>query len=617
MTDLLGRIEKRFRLRIRRNLLNEYTVLILFAIVIGIAAGFVALGFRYLIWALQSLFFNAASPLGYPWLDPSNFLVSVDVYTKQGLWVILIPAFGGLLVGVLTSYLAPEAKGHGVPEVMAAVHAHGGRIRPRVAGVKALASAICIGSGGSAGREGPIVQIGSSIGSAIAQRFHLSDTRVKILLACGAAGGISATFNAPIAGVLFALELILLELRTRSFIPLVVSSVSASAIMGVFIPSSFALPQGYVFRPTIELAFFALLGILSGLAALLFIKALYSLEDLFDSIKFPRFALPALGGLVVGAIALFYPQILGVGYETVGFVLSIESLDTLQSIGWVASAGALFLILLAVMKIMATSLTLGSGGSGGIFAPSIFIGAMVGGSFGIVMRLLFPDIVTFPGAYALVGMGAVFAGASRATLTSIVIVFEITGDYQFILPLMFACVLSDAITLLASEETIYTKKLRKKGIRIEHDLEVNILKTITVEEAMVTDVMSVTEDTPIAKIANMIISTGYQGFPVKNETGELTGIIAHSDVSNALRQGRLNLKAGDLETRKIVAAYPDETLEEVLERMALKGVGHIPVVERFNPKNLVGLITRSDIIKVYKKKAMEEFPDGAFGGIER
>jgi len=610
------RIEKRFRLRIRRNLLNEYTTLILFAILIGIAAGFTALGFRYLIWALQSLFYNAASPLGYPWLDPSNFNLNLDIYTRHGLWVIFIPAIGGLIVGVLTTYLAPEAKGHGVPEVMAAVHTKGGRIRPRVVAVKALASAVCIGSGGSAGREGPIVQVGSAIGSSIAQRFHLSDTRVKILLACGAAGGISATFNAPIAGVLFALELILLELKTRSFIPLVVSSVSASAIMGVFIPSSFALPQGYVFQPTIELVFFAILGLICGLAAIVFIKTLYSVEDVFDSLRFPRFALPALGGLMVGAIALFYPQILGVGYETVSWVLSIPSVEWLESLGWVASAGVVFLLLLALMKIIATSLTLGSGGSGGVFAPSLFIGATVGGAFGILMESAFPDIVTFPGAYALVGMGAVFAGASRATLTSIVIVFEMTGDYQFILPLMFACVLSDAIALLAYEETIYTKKLRKKGIRIEHDLEVNILRTITVKEAMVTDIMSVTEDTPVRKIANMIISTGYQGFPVLDEEGGLVGIISHSDVSRALQKGQLDLRARDLEAKKIVTAYPDETLEEVLERMALKGIGHIPVVERFNPKNLVGFVTRSDIIKVHKKKAMEEFPDGASGGTE-
>lgn len=602
MPGIVRSLEKSLHIRIKRNLLNEYATLIGFAVVIGCGSGLIALFFRYLIWGFQSSFYNRFQPIGAPWTNPIDFLVKPAVFLSSGLFIFLALAIGGLIVGLITYFVAPEVKGHGVPEVMAAIRTGGGRIRPRVVGAKALASAVCIGSGGSAGREGPIVQMGSSLGSTIGQMFHMSDTRVKILLSCGAAGAISATFNAPIAGVLFALELILLEFRTRSFIPLVVSSVCASAVIGIFIPPAPAFPVEYKFTSPLELTFFAVLGVVAGFFSLVFIKSLYGIENAFDRLHLPAYAKPILGSLFLGSVALFYPEILGVGYVTIHRVLT-------GGLSTILGSALLTFFLLGLLKILATSLTLGSGGSGGVFSPSLFTGAMMGAAFGLGVSTLFPGIVANPiGAYALVGMGAVFAGASRATLTSIVIVFELTGDYKFILPLMLACVISDGITAIISEDTIYTKKLRKKGIRVTHDMETNILQTILVKDAMVTRVRTVSEDTPVKKIANTIILTGFQGFPCLDSKGRLCGLVSHSDVRRALKEGKHDISAKEIKSSKLFLALPDETLDDVLSRMAMKGIGHLPVVDPNDRRKLIGFITRSDIIKAYRKRAMEEIP---------
>jgi CIC family chloride channel protein len=593
-------LKRHLHLRVRRSLLEEYAVLNLFAVVIGIGAGLFALLFRYIIWGFQSLFYNAGRPVGEPWADPTWFDVRMGVFSSVGLWLLVVLTLGGLLVGILTTKYAAEAKGHGVPEVMEAVQTRGGRIRPRVAVAKALASGICIGSGGSAGREGPIVQMGSTLGSVMAQKLHLSDSRVKVLLGCGAAGAISATFNAPIAGVLFALELILLEFKTRSFIPLVVSSVFAATVMGLFVTPGPLFPQAYEFVSPFELVFLLGIGLLGGLAGVLFTWSLYKVDHGFEQLKIPAYAKPAIGGLLLGALALFVPQVLGVGYDTIGEVLSAEFLPRY------GGYAILFLLLLIFAKILATSLTIGSGGSGGIFAPSLFIGAALGGAFGMIIHGAFPTITNEYGAYALVGMGAVFAASGRATLTAIVIIFELTGDYRFILPLMFACVIADAVSVLATEDTIYTKKLRLKGVIYERGMEVRVLRRIPVREAMITDVKTMEADTPLKRIADAIILTGYQGFPVVDAEGGVIGIVTHKDVSRALGEDRMEATAKDLVRTGHPVTYPDENLEVAAGKMGKGGTGHLLVVSRSDPHKLEGLLTGSDIMKQYHKRTMEE-----------
>lgn len=507
---------------------------------------------------------------------------------------------GGLLVGVITYRFAPETRGAGTPQTMEAVVAHGSRIRPRVAGLKALASALTIGSGGSAGREGPIVQIGAAMGSGLAQRFRMSESRRRILLGCGAAGAIAATFNAPIAGMLFALELILLELSTRSFVPLVVSSVFATATIGLFIPPVPALQSEYVFKSPLELPFFLLLGLAAGFFALIWIDFRYRFQDAFSGSRIHPILRPALGGLLVATVAIFFPQVMGVGYGTVNDVLSS---------GFAAQFGlatAAFLLGLAFFKIVTTSATLGSGGSGGELAPSLFIGAMLGGAFGLIVHGAYPDLTNPYGAYAQVGMGAMFAAASRATLTSIVIVFELTGDYKFILPLMLACVVSDAVTLVFKEDTIYTGELRRRGIPFDHDIEVFRLKLVPVERAMLRDVPTVSEDDTISKVANHIILTGHNSFPVLDRDGRLAGILTGGDVRRAISRGQGNAPVADAATKKVEVVLPTTSLAEAMERMAALDIGHLPVVDPDDRRKLVGILSRSDVIRAYKQRAMEE-----------
>jgi CIC family chloride channel protein len=421
------------------------------AALVGIISGFIAIGFRHLLFNIQNLFFfqefssHETSPIDH----------------NLGLYVIVVPAIGGLLVGLITRFFASEAKGHGVPEVMEAVAVRGGKMKPRTVLFKALASAISIGSGGSIGREGPIVQIGAAFGSSLAQWLKLDTYKIKVLLGCGAAGGIAATFNTPIAGIIFALEIILLELKSRSFMALVIASFFATSVSRIFLGSTPAFPvPSYEFVSLYETLIYLVLGIIAGLTGLFLMRALYRSESLFDRIAMPSYLKPALGGLIVGCIGFFFPQVFGVGYETIEKMLNAEML--LQTT-----------LLLLLLKFLAFIVTIGSGASGGVFSPSLFIGAALGASYGWLANYLFPEITAPAGAYALVGMAAVFAAASRATLTSIIIIFELTLDYKIILPLMFACVIADLITWTLSQDTIYTKKLSKRGINISHDIGSN------------------------------------------------------------------------------------------------------------------------------------------------
>ncbi|MCK5548848.1 MAG: chloride channel protein, partial [Thermoplasmata archaeon] len=529
---------------------NEYVVLSLLALVVGVLGGFSALLFRWMITEFQTVFFIGGDPLSNP----------------LGIYIILIPAIGGLIVGLLVYFFAREAKGHGVPEVMEAVAVKEGKIRPRVAAVKALASSITIGSGGSAGREGPIVQIGSTIGSTIGQKLRLPPGGTKILLACGATAGIAATFNTPIAAVIFAIELILFEFKTRSFIPLVISTVTGTIISRTFLGPipAFEVPT-YHFVSPYELVFYLLLGLIAGIVAVFFIHLLYVVEDLFKKLKIKPYYKPVIGGLAIGVMGFFIPQIFGVGYGTVDAVLN----ERIFVFGFGSLfVFAMYLLLLCLAKIIANSLTLGSGGSGGVFSPSLFIGAMMGGAFGVIVHFFYPDITATYGAYALVGMAAVFAGVSRGTLTAIIIVFEMTLDYNIILPLMFACVIADTVSSLMSKETIYTRKLLRKGVSIRHDMEVPLLSSLYVRDAMVKEVVTVHEDTTVGDLAHLIQVTEHMGYPVVDEKNNLVGIITHHDIHNALRDGKYELRVKDLETKKLILAHPQDTLENAMDKMA-------------------------------------------------
>ena len=562
---------------------NETVFGIILAVVVGVIAGFGAVAFRWLISSFQSLFFGGGA----------NILGFLGQY-----YIILLPAIGGLIVGLLIHFGAYEAKGHGVPEVMEAVAVKAGRIRPRVAVIKSLASSICIGSGGSVGREGPIIQIGSSVGSTIGQWLHLSDEWVRTLLACGAAGGISATFNTPIGGVFFAMEIILGRFITPKLGFVVISSVAANFISHIFLgdqPSFAIIP--YSMTSYWEILPYAILGILAGLVAITFIRLLYKCEDIFNAWHIPPYLKPAIGGIGIGLIGLYSYDLFGMGYGDVYWVSHMSANQAL--IGEIALRS---LIILLALKIIATSLTLGSGGSGGIFAPSLFIGAMLGGAFGTIAHRLFPSFIAPSGAYALVGMAAVFAGAARAPITAIIMLFEMTRDYKIILPLMIAVIVSTIVSRSLSRETIYTQKLVRRGIDIRQLEETRPMREITVAQAMTKNFPTVLPTMPVSKLVDKLRNTGHHGFPVVDKDGNFYGVVTLSDVEAVMAKGNPpGITVADIASKSVIVAYPDQYLHEVLVKLSARDIGRIPVVDRSNPKHLLGVLRRHDIIRAYTK----------------
>ncbi len=551
---------------------SDASFFLIFSILVGLGAGFGAILFRWLILQFTNLFF----------VKGEDFLGFIGHY-----YIILIPVIGGMIVGPLIHFFAREAKGHGVPEVISSMVINSGRIRPRVAIVKALASSICIGSGGSVGREGPIIQIGSAIGSAIGQLFTLTEEKTKTLVACGAAAGIAATFNAPLGGIFFAMEVILREYGLRNFSSVVLSSVTATVISRHFLGDhpAFQTPAFELYS-LLDIPYYFVFGLLTALTAWLFIKVLYKSEDIFNSLKIPEYIKPATGGLIIGLIGLYFPQIFGVGYEV------IES-----SVNGELALGVI--IALVFLKILATSVTLGSGGSGGIFAPSLFIGALLGEGFGKLAYLIFPGTIIPPGAFALVGMAAVFAGTAHAPISAILLLFEMTGNYEILPPLMISCVISAILVRWISKNSIYTMKLVRKGIDIEKYKEIDLMENITVSEAMIIDVIAVQQSDSIKKVGLMIKSTNHRGFPVLGENGKLAGIVTREDINKALRKGNTEAEIETVMTTDIIVCYTNESLKTALHKMAKRNIGRIPVVDRSDMAHLIGIVTRKSLITAY------------------
>jgi CIC family chloride channel protein len=583
---------------------SQTTVLLVTAIVVGAGTGLGAVLFIALIEFIQRILFEGgASTLGF----------------MGRLIFVLIPAAGGLLAGPIIAFFASEAKGHGVPEVMQAIALRGGRIRPRVGAAKIIASALCIGSGGSAGREGPIVQVGAALGSSVGQWLHLSESRIRNLVACGAASGIAATFNAPIAGVMFAMEIILGELHLGDLGSVVVSAVTASTLARMFLGSrpAFTIPQYSIHSPW-EVLLYVFLGVLSAVIAVAFIRMLYFLEDFFDNWKIPQVFKPAIGGLLLGALAFFYPMVLGLGFvpeeESLLGVPLAAGIPHVFGAGFPVIEDALLgrlsfglLFAMVLLKPMATSLTLGSGNSGGVFAPTLFTGAALGGAFGRLVEFLAPNSTAGPGAFATVGMAAVFAGAARAPITAILIVFEMTDDYRLIIPLMAGVIVSLIVSERLHKESIYTLKLARRGIRLHRGHDVDVMEAVQVEEVMMQPPVTVPINLSAALLANEFLRTGRHGFPVLNEDGSLYGVVSLEDYRRATASGKISLDTltvGEIATRAVVTAYPDETVGAVLRRMAPRDLSRLPVVSREDPRCLLGVVRRNDIVRAYEVGAM-------------
>lgn len=559
---------------VARNYIAGTPFLLILSVLIGAAGGFVAIGFRSLIALFHDVFFETiAGELGHPLLFP------------------LVPAFGMFLVGLVLKF-AREAEGPGIPEVMAAVVKEGGVIRPRVIGVKAIASALCLSSGGSVGREGPIIQIGSALASTLGQVFGVSRERLKILVGCGAAAGISATFNTPIAGGLFALEVILGDFTVNTFTPIVLSAVIATAISRHWLGDqpAFSIPP-YEMISLWELAYYSGLAVVVGLLCVAFIKVVPAVETLFERLRIRQPHRRPLAGFLVGVIGIGYPEVFESGYETVSNTLHDPPVTT-------------FLIALLVFKLIATALTIGGGGSGGVFAPTLFLGAMTGGAYGQAIHYLWPSTSAGAGAYALVGMGAFVAGTAHTPLTGLVMLFELTDSYQIILPLMLATIISVITAKHFEPESIYTIRLKRRGLRIVHGVDMSILDSIPVRDAMATNFDYVRVQTPLGEIVSLLQHSELTDFPVVDDNSTLKGVVSFHDIRSVMMDNDLYplLIAADVIGPDPPAVEENASLSEALSVFASSDITNLPVISGGSDSKLVGVISQSRLMSHYHQE---------------
>jgi chloride channel protein, CIC family len=512
-------------------------------------------------------------------------------HNQLGLWVIPIPVIGGIIVGFMAKYGTTKIKGHGIPEAMEAVMVNRSRIEPRVAILKPLSAAIAIGTGGPFGAEGPIIQTGGAVGSLVGQVFHTTASERKVLLACGAAAGMSATFNTPIAGVILAIELLLFEFKARSFIPLVIASTLATAVhmqllgagpMFKVTAMDFGIPQA--------LPFYLLLGLLCGLAAVGFSKLLYWTEDQFEKLPVDELWWPAIGALGLGIIGYFVPRVLGVGYDTIGDILN-------ANLAWK------LLLVVMVAKAVALVISLGSGTSGGLLAPMFMSSAAMGGVFAMGMDRVFPAANLSAGSFALVAMGAVFGAASRATFSFIIFAFEITRDYNSVLPLMLVSVIADGVAMwLMPRASIMTEKLARRGLHIHQDYEADVLQQVRVSQTMDRDVPTLPASMKVSELSDLIARRDpsvnrHQGMIILDSEGKLAGMITRGDVMRALDADPSGVSTVlDAGTREVVVTYPDEMLHEAAAKMLRNDIGRLPVVNRKDPWKVLGYLGRPGIM---------------------
>ena len=562
----------------------------LLAALIGVLAGIIA----YLLYNLIGLFTNIF------FFHRVSFAFTSARNNHLGLWVIVTPVIGGIIVGIMARYGSDKIRGHGIPEAMEAVLVNRSRIEPKVAILKPISAAIAIGTGGPFGAEGPIIQTGGAVGSLIGQLMHTTAAERKVLLACGAAAGMAATFSTPIAGVILAIELLLFEFKSRSFIPLVIASTLATSVhfqllgrgpMFQVASVDFGLPGA--------LPFYLVLGLLCGAAALGFSKALYWMEDQFEKLPIHDMWWPAIGALGLGIIGYFVPRVLGVGYDTISDILNTKLV-----------LGALLAVM--IFKSAALVISLGSGTSGGLLAPMFMASAAMGSAFAMIVDKVWPAANLSPGAFAVVAMGAVFGAASRAAFTFIIFAFEITRDYNSVLPLMLVTVIADAVAVHYAKNSIMTEKLARRGLHIHQDYEPDILHQVRVEDTMSTEFNTIPASMRVRELIERIakhdpLVTKHHGIFVVDPRNKLVGIITRGDLVRSLKKDQSgSMSVLDAGSRNLVVTYPDEVLYDAAARMLRADLGRLPVVSREDPTVIVGYLGRSGVLAARLRRLEEE-----------
>ena len=554
-----------------------------FAILVGFIGGLVAQGLLELIYLFTNLFFYGK------W----SFAITSPVHNHLGAWVILIPPVGGLLVGIMIYFWEPTLKGHGIPEAMEAVLIGKSKIRMRVGILKPLATAFAIGTGGPFGAEGPIIQTGAAFGSIFAQLTGLTPYQRRVLLAAGAAAGMAATFVAPFAGILVAIELLLFEFRARSFIPVAISSVVATAVAVHFRGWAPLFPTpAFSLVSMQELWLFALMGIVMGLIGIAMIRVLFFLEDAFDRFPLQPAAIwaPATGALMLGLIGYFYPQVFGTGYDTIRDMLN-DKLGTHALLG------------ISAAKFAALVVSLGSGTTGGVFAPSLIVGGGVGAVYAQVWHHFLPHLVSDPALYSLVAMAAMFGGIARAPFTSIVFLFELSRNPNALLPLVVCVIVSDGLVRLFSEESIMTGKLVKRGLIVRQEYSVPVLLRARVQEVMRKNFTVVSTDDHVQSVIRDVSPEQTGIIPVIEGNGNLVGIIEAHDLLTGIES---NPQVREIMRQDYIVAHPGETVDEVSRDMVVHNVENIVVVEGNGLLKPIGVARAADILRLRRWVIEEE-----------
>ncbi|VAX21593.1 Chloride channel protein [hydrothermal vent metagenome] len=579
-----GSSDKSFSSRFRAKAYSDHTVLLFTSGILGIVCGFLAVFFEWLIEVVQHIFFERSEVI-----FPGDY---------HYLLIPLIPALGGLMVGALMFYFKMDTESGSAAEVMKWTAVDGGVVKPRTIWFRLVATSIFLGSGGSGGREGPIAQICGAMGSVIGQFMKASTERLRLLVGCGAAAGIAAAFNAPIAGVIFTVELILGDFNVISFLPIVVSSVMATTTKRLLLgdTQAFAAPSYSLVSPW-EIILYFFLGIICGVVAWLFFKLYFMTETFFkEKVHVHPIIKPAIGGLIVGCIGLYLPGVFGNGYETMDDMLNGRMM-------WNVALALIF------FKIIATSISIGSGGPVGVFAPSLFIGCMTGGVFGYFLNYMAPDAVASPGAYAMVGIGAVMAAVAQAPMTNILMAYELTGNYEIILPIMTACIIATYVMTWLSDESLYTEKMRRRGIHLWRGRDISVMDRIKVGEVMRSEVTIIPENMPFGKIMELMATSRYNYFPVENDKGTLTGIISIQNIREFMLDSAdlCNLVvAKEIATENVITLKPDDNLNDAMAKFAIRDIGQLPVVSLADSKKVIGMIGRTDVLTAYKKDVLRK-----------
>jgi len=567
------------RVPLERSLIDGRVVLICaWSVLLAIATGFVARALVAIIGLVTNIAFYGRFSAAF--VSPAD--------NHLGWIVLFIPAIGGVIVGVMARYGSKAIRGHGIPEAMEQVLLNESRIPARVTFLKPLSAAVSIGTGGPFGAEGPIIATGGALGSLLGQIFRTTATERKTLLAAGAAAGMAATFGSPVSAVLLAIELLLFEFRPRSLVPVALASVAATAVRMLLVGTKpiFAMPL--LAQPGGEaLLIYALVGALVGWLSVYVTRAVYWIEDLFEHLPVHWMWWPAIGGLVVGAIGIFAPHTLGVGYDNIEGIV----------------AGKIFglaVIWLCVFKFLSWSIALGSGTSGGTLAPLFTIGGGCGVAIGELLEAAFPHIGLDARICGLVGMAAMFAGASRALLASVVFAFETTLQPMGLLPLLGGCTAGYLVSAMLMRNTIMTEKLARRGVRVPAEYAADYLDRIQVGEACAKNVITLRDDQTVGEVRD--ITATHQGFPVTDARGRLIGVVTRRDFMEAHDDTLLRA----LIRRPPAVVFPDSSLRDAADHMVRENVGRLPVVDREDPGRIVGFITRSDLLKVHAKRLEED-----------